>query len=235
MKIYGIQKTTLLDFPKHLACTVFLYGCNFRCSFCQNKELILPQAETHFPDCFPIDDFFSFLSKRKHILEGVCITGGEPSLWKEELISFIERIHSYDLKVKLDTNGSDPALLEQLLRQNALDYVAMDIKSSRSRYPIICDCPVEIEKICESVKLLLKSSCPYEFRTTLVKELHSVEDILDIRDWITGSKAYYLQSYRPSEQCIRNDYHSFSKSELLDFQRILREKIPHTFLRGIDE
>lgn len=230
MNIYGLQKTTLLDFPGHLACTVFLNGCNFRCSFCQNKDLVYQSAN----DSIDMETFFSFLSKRKKTLEGVCITGGEPTLYGEELIDFIKDIRSFGLKIKLDTNGSRPAILKNIIEQKLVDYIAMDIKASRKKYESVCDCTVPMEDICASVNLLISRMPCYEFRTTLVKELHSLEDLLDIREWIRGANAYFLQSYQASEQCIRSDYHSFTREEFVFFQNILKETLPNTYLRGIE-
>lgn len=217
MKICGLQKMTLLDFPGYMAATVFLSGCNFRCPYCHNSGLLGDQAIPLMSE----DEFFSFLEKRCGVLEGVCITGGEPTL-QIRLEEFIRQIRSLGYLVKLDTNGYRPDVLDDLCQKGLLDYVAMDIKSSRERYPAVSGHPfLDISKIDRSVSILKNGSVPYEFRTTVVKELHSLNDFARIGEWLNGSARYYLQNYRESDQVLRPGFTSYSEEELLSFSSIL--------------
>lgn len=230
MKIYGLQKTTLLDYPGMVAATVFTGGCNFRCPFCHNSNLIAPKDSELLDEA----DFFSFLEKRRGILEGICITGGEPTLQKD-LIPFIERIRSYKLKIKLDTNGYLPAVLKELYHRDLLDYVAMDIKSSESGYAAAAGVTaLAFEAITESASVLMAGQIPYEFRTTVVKELHSRNDFLAIGQWLEGAKAYYLQGYQESADVPCKAFSAYSADEMEDFSKLLQEYIPNTQLRGIN-
>lgn len=231
MRIHGFQKTTLLDYPGHLAATVFFGGCNFLCPFCHNASLVLS------PDSLPAipeDEILNTLKKRKGILEGVCITGGEPTL-EVGLPDFIKKIKDLGLLVKLDTNGSNPGILKELLSQGLLDYVAMDIKSSPDKYPAaIGKDSFPLKNISESIRLLLTDKIDYEFRTTVVKELHTSSDLVLIGEWIKGAKAYYLQAYKESEDVISPGFHSYSKEELLNMLPILLPYALKVELRGID-
>ncbi len=200
MQIHGLNKTTLLDYPEHVACTVFCGHCNFRCPFCQNADLVLDPASQ---PCISEEEFFAFLSKRKGMLEGVCITGGEPTLHKD-LPGFIARIKEQGLLVKLDTNGYHPETLKKLMEEKLIDYVAMDLKSSKEGYSLSAGLQnIDLKAIEESVTLLMEGNLPYEFRTTVVKELHSREDFVSIAQWIKGCRAYYLQSYTESGSILQ--------------------------------
>lgn len=207
MQIHGLNKTTLLDYPQHVACTVFTGYCNFRCPFCQNADLVLnPSSQP----CISEEDFFTFLTKRKNMLEGVCITGGEPTL-QSDLIDFILRIREQGLLVKLDTNGYRPDILHKLMEEKLVDYIAMDLKSSKEGYALSAGMKsFDINAIDESVQLLMNGGIPYEFRTTVVKELHTREDFLSIASWIKGCNAYYLQSYTESGSILQ---YALSKEE----------------------
>lgn len=232
MLICGLQKTTLLDFPGHVAATIFTGGCNFRCPFCHNSDLLAPEtlpAESHFSE----EEVFTFLKKRRNVLDGVCLTGGEPTL-QPDLPDFIRRVRSLGLLVKLDTNGSRPEVLRSLLAKNLLDYVAMDIKSSPERYSLVSGLEVRFPDIDESVRLLQKAPIPYEFRTTVVRELHREEDFPAIGEWLTGARAYFLQSYRDSERVRERRFSSYRKEELERFRRLLLPFLPAVFLRGVD-
>ena len=230
MNICGLQKTTLLDYSGHVASTIFLGGCNFRCPFCHNSELLDGQTEHPFSE----SDVLAFLKKRSNILEGVCITGGEPTLHLE-LEDFIRNIRTLGLAVKLDTNGYRPDVLKHLCGQNLIDFVAMDIKAGRNNYGKACGLPgIDLAKIEESVSFLLSGSVPYEFRTTVVKELHSEEDFIDIAQWIQGCSAYFLQSYRDSEQVLAPGLSACSKEELLHYLDIVRPCAETVRLRGVD-
>ena len=239
MQIHGLNKTTLLDYPGHVACTVFTGGCNFRCPFCHNADLVLaPHTQPEISE----EEFFAFIKKRSGILEGVCITGGEPLLQKD-LADFIRQLRTYGLKIKLDTNGYLPDKLEELLKEGLLDYVAMDIKSSRAGYAAAAGLAPETfdyGRIAESISLLMRSGIPYEFRTTVVAGLHSAEDFDDIADMIAGCSHYYLQSYEEKDSILL--FHTdgasmplsaFSPEELRAVaERLNTAGIPTT-LRGI--
>ena len=230
MKICGLQKTTLLDYPGHVAATVFLGGCNFRCPFCHNSELLGNDAV----EMMSAEELFSFLRKRKPILEGVCITGGEPTL-SPDLEEFILDIRRLGYLVKLDTNGLKPDILKNLVLNGLLDYVAMDIKAGRENYARVAGVPgLPVEKIEESVSFLLEGNVPYEFRTTVVKELHSKHDFLDIARWLAGCTNYYLQNYVDSEQVLVPGFSSCSKEELLQFAEIVKPFMENVSLRGVD-
>ena len=199
MKIHGFQKLTLLDYPEHIAATVFTGGCNFRCPFCHNGDLVInPMGQPMIPE----EEIFATLRKRQGVLQGVCITGGEPTLQKD-LKEFILREKELGYRVKLDTNGYRPEILRNLLEENLLDYVAMDVKASLKNYPKVAGCPgMDTGKICESIELLKRSSIPYEFRTTVVKGLHYIEEFEEIGKQLAGARAYYLQGYQESERVI---------------------------------
>lgn len=232
MRIHGFNKTTLLDYPRHLAATIFIGSCNMRCPFCHNSSLVL------HPETVPTiatEDILSYLSKRKNILEGVCITGGEPTLFAEELIQLIKNIKSLGLKVKLDTNGSNPTLLKNLVENKLIDYVAMDIKNSKENYGLSIGIKnYSTNKVNESVEYLLSFPVEYEFRTTIVKEHHTTDDILSIGQWIKGANSYFLQSYKDTGDIISPGLHSHSKESLESFIHLLVPFVNNVELRGID-
>lgn len=231
MKISGLQKLTLLDYPGHLACTIFTAGCNLRCPFCQNASLVLPSIEI---SQYKEEEILNFLSSRKHVLEGVCISGGEPTL-QPDLIDFIRQVKSLGYSIKLDTNGTHPKLLRELIKDHSIDMVAMDIKNSKDRYPITCGTEtLKIDTIEESVSLLKEGLIPYEFRTTVVRELHTKKDMEEIGQWLQGSSPYYLQAFVDSGDLIGTGLTGYSKQELTKLLEIVRPYLPNTSLRGID-
>ena len=234
MYISGLQKLTLLDFPGHLAAIVFLDSCNFRCPFCQNRSLVLPSEEVPSID---MEEFRKFLKKRSGILEGICVTGGEPTLHKE-LPEFLAMIRQAGYLVKLDTNGTNPEMLQTLLEEGLLDYVAMDIKAGRSNYAAVAGIPSDsklLEKVEQSVQLLLHSSIEYEFRTTVVGGLHTEEDFLDISHWIQRCPHYYLQAFRDCDEILMENhpFFTFSDEEMKQFLALVQKEIPQAELRGI--
>ena len=230
MKICGLQKTTLLDFPGHVAATIFTGGCNFRCPFCHNSDLL----GTDVPPEYAEDEVLSFLEKRRGILEGIAITGGEPTL-QPDLRDFILRVRALGYRVKLDTNGCRPEVLKDLCSDGLLDYVAMDIKTCRERYPKVAGVPsVHIDKIEESVAFLLAGSVPYEFRTTVVRELHSADDFEKIGAWISGASRYFLQNFVDSGNVLNPVYTSCAPEELISYLEIVKPFVAHAELRGID-
>ena len=210
MFISGFHKTTLLDYPGCIAAAIFTGGCNFRCPFCHNSGLVQdPFKEGLVPE----DEVLAFLDKRKKILKGVCITGGEPTL-QPDLPDFIGKVRKMGYRVKLDTNGYRPEVLRELLESGLLDYAAMDIKNCPEKYGAAAGLippgnagGFELGKIEESIKLLLDGQIDYEFRTTVVKELHTVEDIAAIGAWVKGTPAYYLQKFEDSGHIIGEGYH----------------------------
>ena len=230
MKIHGFQSLTLLDYPGKVACTVFLGGCNFRCPFCQNTGLVLaPEREA----VVPMEEVMGVLRKRRGILEGVCITGGEPTL-TSDLREFILRVRELGYLVKLDTNGYRPEVLENLLAEGLLNYVAMDIKSSPENYARVAGLPgLDLQRIRHSVELLMEAGVDYEFRTTVAQGLHTREDIEAIGRWLQGCRRYFLQNYRESEQVMMPVFAGFSREQLENFRRLLLEYIPQVGIRGV--
>lgn len=231
MQIHGLNKTTLLDFPEHVAATIFTGGCNFRCPFCHNKELVVnPGGQPLIPEA----EILAFLKKRRGILTGVCITGGEPTL-QEDLAEFITRIRAMGYLIKLDTNGSRPKVLARLLEKGLIDYAAMDIKASTGKYHVLAGVEtIDTSVIEESARILQESGIRYEFRTTVVKELHQKEDFEAIGKWLSGAQAYYLQGYRENENVICPGFHAYSREETEAFADILRRTIPRVEIRGMD-
>ena len=229
MIIKGLQKTTLLDFPGKVACTVFTAGCNFRCPFCHNASLVI---SPDMSDTISEDDIFAFLKKRCGILDGVCITGGEPLL-QRDIEDFIKKIRELGLAVKLDTNGAYPERLRSIINKGLVDYVAMDIKNSKEKYALTAGASVDIEKISESVRILMTSDVEYEFRTTVVRELHSPEDVKSIGKWIAGADRYFLQSFTDSGEIIGDGYSAHSPQDMGALLDIVKQYIPTAALRGI--
>ena len=230
MLLRGLQKTTLLDFPGNVACTVFTGGCNFRCPFCHNASLIenLPSDER-----LSEENFFAFLEKRKGLTDGVCITGGEPLLQKD-ILPFIKRIKEMGFLVKLDTNGMHPDRLRAMLDEGLLDYVAMDVKGGPHHYAHICGLEkIDLAPINESISLLLNSKIDYEFRTTVVDELHDLSDFTAISEWIKGAKAYYLQAFTDRDTVVYENFHAPTRECMELYAAAVRKTVPNTALRGI--
>ena len=228
MYISGLQKLTLLDFPGRLAATVFFGGCNFRCPFCHNASLVLSPER-----CEKIseEELLSFLESRRGKLSGVCITGGEPTLYKE-LKGFIKKIKDMGFAVKLDTNGTSPDLLSELISEGLVDYVAMDIKNSQKKYALTVGKEVDIEKIKRSVDILLSGKIDYEFRTTVVRELHEKEDFLAISEWISGAKRYFLQTFEDSGDLIGSGFSAYSKDETKEILGLILTNVPNAQIRS---
>jgi pyruvate formate lyase activating enzyme len=226
LQIKGLQKTTLIDYPGKIACTVFLAGCNFRCGFCYNRNLVLDYDKM---ESISIDEFFSFLDRRKGKLDGVVICGGEPC-FSDGLIEFISKIKEKGYSVKLDTNGSFPDVLLKLINDKLIDYVAMDIKY----YPFSKYGKFE-NKIKESIKLIINSGVEHEFRTTVVPNVLGKEDIINIAKSLQGAKRYYLQQFR-NEGCINKDFEKikpYTKDEMEDFYNSIKEYFDKCSLRNI--
>ncbi len=231
MLLKGIQKLTLLDFPGKIACTVFTGGCNFRCPFCHNASLVVGERVRESAT-LPEEDFFSFLESRKGRLEGVCITGGEPTL-SEGLLPFIKRIKDMGFLVKLDTNGYRPELLSEIVESGAVDYVAMDIKNSRERYAETVGLKsFDLSLIEKSINILKSGCADFEFRTTLMRELHSEADIISIGKWIAGDEKYFLQTFKDSGDLLSEGFSAYNSEETEHFLKLLQSSVPNAKIRG---
>lgn len=231
MKICGLNKTTLLDYPGKVAATIFIGSCNFRCPFCHNSSLVTKAASQ--PEISQTE-ILNFLKKRQGILDGICITGGEPTLFPE-LADFLSDIRELGYPIKLDTNGTNPSFLRFLVQNGLISKVAMDIKSSPQNYSKLTGITTpNLHAIKTSVSYLLEGNVDYEFRTTVVRELHNMQDFVEISQWIKGAKAYYLQAYKDSEEVLQPGFSSYSLEELEHFRTILQKTIPLVEIRGID-
>ncbi|MCR5011343.1 MAG: anaerobic ribonucleoside-triphosphate reductase activating protein [Lachnospiraceae bacterium] len=243
MLIGGFQSTTLLDYPGHLACTVFTQGCNFRCPFCQNGSLVLPEK---FDPPFSEEDILTRIKKRSVIYEGVCVSGGEPTN-QPDLSEFLKKIKNMGLLVKLDSNGTRPEVLKQLNEESLIDMIAMDIKAAPAQFAEVCGLKENnslakkiLEKTTESIEFIMSCGIEYEFRTTLVKGLHDISQSGAMASQISGAKAYFLQSYTDSDLIInklkgnKKQFESFSETELNEILSEVKKYVPSACLRGID-
>ena len=230
MKIHGLQKMTLLDFPGKVACTVFFGGCDFRCPFCHNFELVDGSAEPIMEE----EELLSFLEKRKGLLDGVAITGGEPCLQKD-LPEFLGKIKAMGYQVKLDTNGNHPDMLKTLLQNHLVDYVAMDIKNSPEKYAqTIGLAAIDLTKVRESVRLLMTGEVEYEFRTTVIEQLHEAEDFEKIGQWIGGAKHYFLQAFADRDSVPFDGFSAPGAEKMKQFAQIAGRFVRDTQIRGVD-
>ena len=227
MEFVGLTKLSLVDYDRHVACTLFTQGCNFCCPFCHNSLLVKNPKNQEIP----FDEILSFLKKRVGILDAVVITGGEPTLMFD-LKDKIKQIKDLGFKVKLDTNGTNPHVIKELVKDNLLDYIAMDIKSSFATYPKITNSKVNIDKIKESIDFIMHSGVDYEFRTTLVKEFHTKEDITQMAKEIEGAKKMRLQLFIDNENCIVRGLHEVEPKEAHEFMNILKNHVSDVALRG---
>ena len=229
MKISGLMKLTLLDFPGHIACTVFLAGCNFRCPFCHNGSLVRGGDIE-----ISREELFSFLKKRQGVLEGVCITGGEP-LMNPDISELLHDVKGLGFLVKLDTNGSYPERLGEILASGIVDYVAMDIKNSSDSYGAACGVNFDVGKIKRSVEIIKSSGVDREFRTTVVKGIHTAADIAQCAAWVGEGEKYFLQSYKESDDIIAPDgLSAFSNDELREMLEEAKKYNSVTELRGVE-
>ncbi|MDO5411193.1 MAG: anaerobic ribonucleoside-triphosphate reductase activating protein [Lachnospiraceae bacterium] len=216
MQIYGLQKTSLLDYPEHISAIVFTGGCNFNCPFCHNSELLHPR------DMQPlqIEEIFSFLKKRAGVLEGVVITGGEPTI-HPDLPDFIRRIRNLNLKVKLDTNGTFPDRIQYLIENRLLDYIAMDVKAAPDHYAKAAGVKFSVDTIKQSITWIQNSHIPYEFRTTVVRELHEPASFHELGQLLSGAKLCCLQTFRDSANVSQKGLHPFTEEEMKQAAKIL--------------
>lgn len=229
MQIHGLNKTTLLDYPGLVASTVFTGACNFRCPFCQNGDLVLNPAAV---PTISVEEVLAHVDKRKGIIQGMCITGGEPTLQKD-LKDFIKELKKRDINVKLDSNGYCPGVLEDLITEGLIDYVAMDIKSSPLGYSAAAGVDIDMKPIRESIDIIMTSKIDYEFRTTVVRELHNMQTFLEIGELIKGAKQYFLQGYVDSERVIHPGFSAYTQTELEIFKKELEKNINFVSIRGV--
>lgn len=229
MIIDGLNKLTLLDYPNKVACIIFTRGCNFCCPFCQNSSLIsLDNAEGKISET----EVFKYLAKRKNILDGVVISGGEP-LVQKDIKKFIQKIKEMGYSVKLDTNGSNPQLLEELINLKLIDYVAMDIKNVFLKYKLTVGKNVTLSNIEKSINILKKNKVDFEFRTTIIKEMHTLADLQKICEFIGPACKYYLQNFEDSEDVINHSLHGFTREELFLINNKLKVKFPNLEIRAL--
>lgn len=231
MVLSGIQKLTLLDYPGKVACTLFTGGCDLRCPFCHNASLALPERER---DVFEIDEIMAFLKKRRGVLDGVAVTGGEP-LMHSEIPELLLSIKELGYSVKLDTNGTFPARLREIVERGLVDRVAMDIKGPIEKYPLITGVPkLDMGPIKESAAYLMICGVDYEFRTTAVKPLHTASDFASVGEWIKGAKEYYIQEFKDSGDLIdARGLSGFTAEEMAVFADVIRPWVPSVKVRGI--
>ena len=228
MRIAGLQKVTLLDYPGKIACTVFLDGCNMRCPFCHNPDLVLGASSWNLS----VSSLLEFLETRKGKLEGVCITGGEPTI-HPELPNLLREIQKAGFCVKLDTNGTNPKMLREFLEHGLVDYVAMDIKNAPERYADSCGGMDFVKEIRESAALLMNGTTEYEFRTTVCSPLHGPEEMKKIGQWLAGAKRYYLQQFVNSGAILGEEITAVSPAVLEEMRQYLLPYIPSVKLRGV--
>lgn len=231
MKIGGLQKLSMVDYPGKMCATVFLRGCNLRCPFCHNASLVLIDRRN---EELSEDDVLMYLKKRKGMLDCVCITGGEPLL-HSDTAAFMRRIREIGYQIKLDTNGTFPDRLKAIIDEGLCDYVAMDIKNCPEKYAETCGLKEIFDTKCinESINILKNASVPYEFRTTVVKGLHTPEDILKIGEYLNGAPRYFLQQYRDSGDILGGTFEAFADSELQNMADSVKEFFTEVSVRGI--
>ena len=234
MIIAGLQKLTLTDFPGNVACIIFLKGCNFRCPYCQNSELIDHKIDDNY---ILKEEVFDFLKKRQGFLEGVVVTGGEPTVSKD-LPELIKEIRDLGYKIKLDTNGTNPEMLKELFDKKYIDYVAMDIKNVKDKYLETAGLSKKaneklLENIEKSIQILKQSNIDHEFRTTIIKKYHNIEDLENINEMIGKDEKYYLQNFEDSEYVLDHKLQAFSEDELNEINKIIKKKFPKTSVRGM--
>ncbi|MBE5730363.1 MAG: anaerobic ribonucleoside-triphosphate reductase activating protein [Clostridiales bacterium] len=229
MEIFGIEKLSLVDYDGYVAATLFTASCNYRCGFCHNSPLVLG-SKSLTP--IPTDEIFEYLTKRKGILDGVCISGGEPTL-HDDLPKLCQKIKALGYRIKLDTNGTNPTMLRMLIDNKLIDYVAMDIKNSLPSYgkTVGIDC-YDTANVQRSARLLLSDVISYEFRTTLIKEYHTKQDMTLIGEWIAGAEKYALQRFKDTGSCLSSGLSEVDPTTARQYLDLIREYVPNTILRG---
>lgn len=228
IKFYGMDPLSLVDLDGMLTCTIFTSACNFRCPFCHNKDLVYGQNIEELP----FDEIIDYLKLRKNVLDAVCITGGEPTLYND-LDQVLIKIKELGYFIKLDTNGTNPDMIKDLYERHLIDYCAMDIKNSPEKYfhtigNIVCN----MEKINQSINYLKTSGIKYEFRTTIVKELHTLDDLIRIGEWIGNVDNYFLQKFVDHGSCIKEGFHEVNQFEINKYLNTIKKYIPNAKIRG---
>lgn len=229
MLICGYEKLSMVDYDEKIACTVFCGGCNFCCPFCHNAPLVVGNVSAQTLD---EREVFDYLQKRRGLVDAVCVSGGEPTLQKD-LASFMRRAKALGYLVKLDTNGTRPEVIESLIGEGLVDYIAMDIKNSLEKYPLTVGLEgVDTEAIEKSIELIRHSGVEHEFRTTLVKELHTGQDLEKIAEAISGAQRYFMQKYNDNDGCIAHGFTAFDKAEAESFRSIFEGRVGSVGIRG---
>ena len=226
----GIEKLTLIDFPGKIACVVYTIGCNFRCPYCHNPSLVDETVETRVGE----EDVFALLERKKGFLDGIVVTGGEPTMHGDDLLRFMAKVKKRGFLVKLDTNGTNPEILRKAIKRNLVDYIAMDIKAPLAKYSATVARPVDIAAIQESIRLLIASPVLYEFRTTVVKSMLSPEDIEEMGREVKGARRYYLQKFAPSKLLLNPQFKkktTYSDEEFQAFQKTLHRYVEYCEVR----
>lgn len=217
--IFGIQKLSLVDYPKHPSFVIFLGGCNFACPFCHNASIVLKEATN-----YDTDSVLNLIKVRKDFLDGVVVTGGEPTIYGQKLIELLRQIKTLGLAIKLDTNGTHPEIIKQILDENLVDYLAMDLKNTFDKYAMTAGVKVSIPTIKESIRLLENSGIEYEFRTTINKTMHKKEDLQEIKTYLTDPSRWFLQPYHYNEQQLeKTDFLEYNEIELNEFHDLLQD------------
>lgn len=227
MFIKGIQKVTLLDYPGKVACTFFTAGCNMRCPFCQNASLVTHIDEENIP----LEEALAFLKERVGKLDAVCISGGEPCV-QPDLKSFLRKVKELGFLIKLDTNGSKPLVVQELVHEGLIDYVAMDVKNVWEKYSLTSGSTGFVDEIKQTITFLKESGLPHEFRTTVVREFHTKEDLVSLAKILAPSN-FYLQQFRLSDDVINPNLHAYEKEEMQEILDACQQVSSHVFLRGI--
>lgn len=228
MQIAGLQKVSLIDFEGYISAIIFTRSCPFRCPFCHNPELVIPEQ---FIPLLSSEEIMDFLKSRTNQLEGVCITGGEPTLQKD-LLEFIKEIKDLGYKVKLDTNGFNPLIVDKIVKEKLVDYLAMDYKSPLTKYSQTTNSPIDPEQITKSVQIIMNGEIPYEFRTTVVKPIHCVEDFKQIGQEIRGAQKFYIQNFVKSKHVnYKENFKPFSDEELAESLKIIKKYVQEADIR----
>ena len=230
MKIGGLQKTSLLDYPDAISAIIWTVECNFRCPFCYNKDLVLGKVEN-----IPEEEIFAFLEKRKGMLEGLVISGGEPLIQKD-IVKFAEKVKKIGYLIKIDTNGMYPEKLKELIDKKLVDYIAMDIKAPKEKYDKLSGVRTDIKKIEKSIEIIKNSSVDYEFKTTFTPELLNKEDIINIAKWLKGSKRFFLQQFKNDVDLVSSKLQKIAphlEDELIDTLKHIKPYFENCEVRGI--
>ena len=228
MDFSGLEKLSLVDYDDNLTATLFMAGCPFRCPFCHNGDLVLhPERAV----TIPFEEIMEYLTKRRGVLDAVCISGGEPTLMPD-LEEKIRAIKELGYLIKLDSNGFRPKVVKRLVGERLVDYVAMDIKNSKAKYSYTAGTEVNLEDIEETARFLMDSGVDYEFRTTMMEEFHDYADMEAIGKWIAGANRYFLQRYIDSEHCIQRHFHEISPQKAEEYLKIVQNYVPNAALRG---